>query len=655
MNGPLHQNQLGTNTNAAALHHPCMTSLLETESLGSRSCDIYYGCETWRKQHLESLIHNDNQGIIVITGLSGSGKDFFLSLLSERETATPVQRRSTREPRPNEPESHHTVMQEAFDQNGFVLAYRKGGNMYGYHMQDILYAISNGSPAAVIIGDPGKVQPFVAGLSKTLPLTPHTIVHLSVDPKEITRRLQNRPASDPAESERRVEQNTRFRFVEREALFHIRSQHNALVLGRVDVSEKVPTAMVLGKSMTLSDAIELIVGELKGSQARSAEVGRDLYYPKEIPSDMWSVPSVVSEGLTVIARATKNISSPLLLKGGTAAVAYLVAQHQQENSSEPRTTSSKKTILQTTPAPEVSARAARMISADIDFMIAENENHESIVKEVIECIDTLSSNSDATVQLKTYYDKPIFKSTKASIEVTLTDLSLVSLDFIETSRVQPTGSPWTFSYKPSQHDNFMRRPLQVGDNTHICLLPPEALALEKFIAARGPELGKFDLWDAAAVICSQTVRTSSILEFLSQQTHDSQFDRAPSLYSKDEILGNPDLLAEFGIHDARTKHLIVNRIDGKGTGIEDIGLCWSLDTIKQFALIESLSDGIEASIACRDLVFNLGADHQGSLGQIFGRDFVKEKLSALRELLFHLGGMHIGRTDLYEPKIHSEI
>ena len=73
-------------------------------------------------------------------------------------------------------------------------------------------------------------------------------------------------------------------------------------------------------------------------------------------------------------------------------------------------------------------------------------------------------------------NKPIFKSSKAS-------------------------SPFVFFYQPSELDVYLRRPVAIQAppeevnkvNTFApSRFPPEKLGLERFLAARGVELGKYD-------------------------------------------------------------------------------------------------------------------------------------------------------------------
>lgn len=514
-----------------------------------------------RDRYLESIIRGEGPHLVLITGPSGSGKDTFATWMQSMQLVNIAVRTSTREPRPGEPPTHNYVPEDIFKLTDFVFAYEKGGIHYGYTTDDIMRASTDGRPTVVILGDTAKIQPFVCGLQDQLPLVPYTTFQMSVSHDEISKRLLSRATADPTEAHTRIARNLAYRAVDRGTRYSNNCNHGTIHLDNDGLRVEENTEAQIGGTAKLAQkqdsAIAAVKRAIQDSRDRSTRIAEELYYAKTVPPH-WSLPADVAHGLKILEQSiqkTTSISGPILLKGGTAVAFYLLGQRR--GSAGKVSSDSPCSAGSVGSSPE--SEAARLVSPDIDFMLGPED--VSGGETIVSIMEQLRGHVDGSspVEVVTYSDKDIFKSDKASCEMALPGSS-VDLDFIATSRVNPKGSPWTFAYRPTRLDVFMARTWTSADgSTSVGVLPPEVLALEKFLAGRGPELGKFDLWDASALACSQTFVPSVVLGFIRQQVYLADFDKVEvTMPTENNVLIDASVLSEYGIFDTRVRDMIVH-------------------------------------------------------------------------------------------------
>jgi hypothetical protein len=167
----------------------------------------------------------------------------------------------------------------------------------------------------------------------------------------------------------------------------------------------------------------------------------------------------------------------------------------------------------------------------------------------------------------------------------------------------------------------------------VHLVPPELLLTEKFTAARGRDLQKFDLFDAAALAMTQPIDCSLLQRIIEAQSFRPQHETLPAAGGLEDC-----------ISDVRLRSILSARLGSQPNASFEFHP--TADNLKRAAFVEALLRGLDSAMSEADTPQPL-EPRPASLNDIFGAEAVREKLESLKGFLYHYAEFQLGRADYY--------
>lgn len=606
-------------------------------------------CERFRQEYLSCLASGDIPPAVILTGSSGAGKNYLISLLEDigAEQST---RLISRPRRPCDSEkdicwngSHEDIL----------VAYKKHGHRYGFSRSDLEDGLAKGVSKVLVAGDVGKISSFNKALSHALPLMPVINVRLDVPSDVLRHRLEKkRCESFDGESQQRVASNELFQRWESGQIASLKSTFNLHSI--INLSED--EMFMLGYN---NDQIRCLDSELVHDLFRKffsecedqvREHSLNLLNPMDILSCGQDVSSDLIDVLdNQLAEVAEGHVEDVMLKGGLAASLYLHSAWSNKSEAvvsgeEERT--AYKGVFNSALAPISTPH--RPVSPDIDwtmlFSSEQADAHANLLR-------ALTNNSD--LNYVENREKPVFHSLKIQSETESNSGARIELDVIAISRVQPDSSGFTFEFVVDDYLYFHRRSVVLPSGRTLPVVCPELLLIEKLVAGRGQELGKFDLYDAMGIALTQRLDVTALQHIIEQQSFQGVIDGFSEVELEQPTIGDVTLrLQQLGFQNKKLISNISARMVDSYLGRQNaneadspmLPLQWTCDNLKQLKLIDRLLTSLEK--ISQELTT---PEHDGhsSLEQTFGRGVTEKACIQLSDYFLHLATYQIGRMDVF--------
>lgn len=348
-----------------------------------------------------------------------------------------------------------------------------------------------------------------------------------------------------------------------------------------------------------------VSNHIQAAIARAQDHACEILRPIVLNSDHSYIPREVLQTLDRdVALKAKARSLDVVLKGGVAAAALLPV--------------------------------SRPVSPDIDFTIPlrHSEFHKAT--------DLMEFMGDHPVEVRAHPGRGFSqKSTKLSTSVITEDGVEVELDSVPVRRVTKYGLCFEFKYDAVSH--LYRRAAVTPAGNPIYIAPPELQLVEKLVAGRGSELGKFDLYDAAGLMTQCTIYLPLIQRIIERQRYKPEIDQALEKHTQGSA---PliDMLEELGINNPELLQFIEEGLTSRGDvpgSFEFVSRGLSPDSLKRLGLINVLFNSLNR---LEDLSRNDKSDYGVAK---LGEEKVSTATTNMRQFLLWYVEKQLGRSDLF--------
>ncbi len=212
-------------------------------------------------------------------------------------------------------------------------------------------------------------------------------------------------------------------------------------------------------------------------------------------------------------------------------------------------------------------------------------------------------------------------------------------------RVERDGFVHEFKYDRLLHSHHTRARVD-GSEMVIQVIPHEIVILEKLLAARGAEVGKFDYFDAAGLLATKNFNIMIAQRLIERQRHKITLDSAP--VHEDISAGNLELrLRECGIHNPQILDAAARAaIKAQGEHAGNLNGIFSPDALKKLALTSTLLQSLgklESELDSK--LENFGG--RISISDHWGKEVTIAGINRLREFLYVYADTSIGRDDIF--------
>ena len=618
--------------------------------------------ETSRIKTLKQLAGHSIRPAFIVSGGSGSGKSHMCKLLADGGYIQ-AERLITRPRRPCDPVHDRPFPNsEGYATDPVALSYSKHAGHYGIPVSALESLDTKPERPIFIAGDVGKISPFSRVLDLALPLLPVVNIRLEVPVAVMADRLaHSRAEGFQGEAQQRQKQNEALLSWELAQVRSLKDFFNMHVVLNLTAQEHEK----LGYSETQLKPLDrqLIESLLprfeRQAILRSSTLASDILVPRTLRGVYGAPPEVLEVLEHQIAPALKESRvHDFSIKGGLAVAIYIAPDN-----TTPATEIEDINLLPLSVRPKRPSQPIdRPVSPDIDWAVGtfpqERERHQSLV----------TALTQKPVAFEDFWNKPIFNSNKAHGVVSTESGREVELDAIALSRVRPEGSPFCFEFPFDGYLAFRRRQVQLSNGASVSLVPPEMLIMEKLIAGRDSSLGKFDLFDAIAVLCTQPIDLQVITHMVESQTFGVDIDRStlpakPSAWS--EVA---QALRDCGIRNNKLRLALIDRcivnyapfnssVSGTSSphyepqspeNAQDakavINFEWSPSTLKKMAFIDAALTSLET---CIEKLCQEDSGEFSSIVAAIGREEALRRAAYLQKFLVYLGSYQIGRPDVF--------
>ncbi len=542
-------------------------------------------------------------------------------------------------------------------------AYRKYKGYYGFPLKSLWKNLRQGNNVALIVGDLGKIAPFHDAVHNNFPLIPTVNVRLDVPIAVLEQRLSKREEAHPGEVEERVSANMGMGSYEIPQAKAVRNLIGLLTLLNIAPEEIEEAGLQPGNVNPLDEkSFKKYAREwAKQARAESSYLAGDILAPRRLDYKHGFIPDEVVDVLAnQVTPAAERENARIVLKGGIAAALY---------------------------------GARRPASLDIDWAVREGrlDQHRRIMKRL-----GVEGDYETHWQKATFHSDKISGKTQTGYDVD------VSLDAIATSRVQPHENGFCYEFPLDGFLEFHRRDVLLPKGRRAHIVPPEMLLVEKLVAGRGRDLGKFDLLDSLGILTQQPISLPIVQRLIDQQQYDPKVDRDirdTSLdYLRDRdpedlhdtlvkinrfIKGDGDItkavpksrplitdesivkkfptldrlakqLHDRDIHDPRIIDIFIRKLAHRAGENEKLDMSQvekgkkdasmvSPNFIKRLSMIDRMVSSLEKmeTSVVRELGTHNEIEHYG------GEDATKAQIDGLRTFLYYYTDYQLGRDDVY--------
>jgi|GEM_PF-7087823 len=609
-----------------------------------------------RSSLLEALAKGDVGPAVILSGGSGSGKSYVCKLLRELGCEQ-AERLISRPKRSCDPETDRSwTTFSGVGSPEVLLSYAKNKGLYGVPTSTLKALASSHMEPVFIVGDLGKISPYNRAVDLASPLAPRINIRLDVPVDVMADRLTHqRLESFEGEGAERSQQNKllfSWEAAQHRVVKQIFNLHVILNLTD-DEHRRLGYAQSQIKPLSLSLLKELLPVFAKESIDHSRRLAQDILLPREL-HDIPGLPPGIIEVLdeNLVPRFASHDVDHFAIKGGLAVAAYLNGSLTPSRECHEEESKPKTLVRKIWP----SVQLLRPVSADIDWAIPNFAN------EKLDHLNMVRAITGRDVSFQDHWNKSIFNSNKLHAVVRASTGQEIELDAIALSRVRPTDSPFCFEFPLDEYLAFRSRPLTIAGNTAAALVPPEMLIVEKLLAGRGVELGKLDIFDAVALIATQSIDVHVIDHMINSQVFVDGMDQSSDLSVFDDPVSSGtawrDTLHETGIRHPEIVLAIINRFlaappladrtisQSEGLAESDVALDFqkTRDNLKRIALVDCLLRNLDVCLA------TIASDAPCELSSIVdscGKELLTERLRTVRDYLLYLATFQIGRPDVY--------
>ena len=590
-----------------------------------------------RSDYLRSLVSEERPPLLVVSGLPGAGKTTLLQFLSHDRSNifTPTTRYMPRDRRPSDtvgdaPWSLHDQSASGSDPAGpeaIIFSNVKYQGYYGFPGSDIAAAWNRGEVPVMLVTSYVEMVQLTEALHNLLPMAPIVTLRMEVPQEVLPRRIAGRAGAHPDEHRERIsklQDLARADMLQTPLLHKVYGSKVIWNLKPVEIEEFGYSPNQI--QALCPDAVVAIMNDAAvRAKDRSAREARDVLWVRRLVYGDPVVPGAIIDVLDrILLPAAQEIvpraesgrldESALIVKAGLAAALYL-------------------------------GEKGRPVSPDIDYTLVESPQSKLLMEMLMEraagAVPAWTDGKEKAV----YHCDGLKGSGRAD------DGSLVELDAILTTRVQPDAAGFCFVITHDEQDLFHRRTVETPLGYRFGLVPPEQLCIEKLLAGRGPEIGKFDLFDASGLLSQYEMNPSIIKKMVEMQKFDPVLDAdARRVIEADGGSLSDETLQRLGV----TEPAIVSIVRTLGPLIADAAApkpseerTLSFSALKQFAFLSSVERSlkrIESMLSVE--AFPIGAEH-AAIGPRFGADDVLKGISRVRAQLLLHAGYYVGTNDTF--------
>lgn len=581
-----------------------------------------------REMRLFRLSQGLENPVLIIQGQSGSGKSSVLRFLSQIgvESAVRLLPRHTRAgdaqgDRPWTVESKRVGDRE-FDPNSGdkqLFAHHLYSGWYGFPAREFVRLYRRGALPALIVGRAEEIPPLIEAVRNLLPGVPVLPLRLEVQAQILEDRLVGRPEAFAGELLERTQAVHKHHAADRPQLTPLVRNYGLRTLINLGPSECQdlgvhPDQLRPIDANTLPSMMNTFIEDAKARAARVAShVVADFnldYSHRYIP------PALVDVLDNHLALQADRMGFPVCIKGGLAVGIYL------ENS--------------------------RPVSLDIDFTAPQSGDLEKRLGDLLLAVTGKECECKDAWNKKVYHVRG-FGSSLISPKYG----EDVELDALVLTRVQPGNTGFCYEFTFDSSDFYMRRTLTLPSGRTVFLVPPEQVIIEKLAAGRGPELGKFDLYDVAGLVATVPLDTVAFRKLLDFHFFNPALDRdAQELLFADGV--EPDLRQALDLLGVKAADLI--KVAGRFQNDLSHGFssrCGSqpmtLDVLKRLVLVDRINASLNRILQELDHPWKVG-DQEVTLASRFGRVEIERGVSALQSIIHAYAAFELGKDGVVFPR-----
>ena len=585
----------------------------------SQACGVRLPGQANREAYLRSLAAGTVPPMVVMSGLPGAGKTTALQFLQQEGSATytPVTRYMPRDRRPSDTAGDKPW---SFDKNAapgedptapgsVIFSNVKYKGYYGFPGRDIVNAIDKGEIPVMLVTSYVEMVQLSEALHNLVPAAPLVSLRLEVPQEVLPGRILRRVGADATEHQERIERLDGLVKADRLQTPLLNKVHDTRVIWNLKPSEIAEHGYFGSQIKALTpDALAAMLVEAKvDAVARAQREAQDILTPRPLTYDSAVVPASITDVLdrVLLPAAAARLAdgalgqgeSPLVLKAGLAAAIYL-------------------------------GDKGRVVSPDIDFVLPENPRAKMQMEVLMESL------SDQPVEWVDGKNKAVYHCEGIKGEAKANDGTNVELDALLSTRVQPDPKGFVFACTHDAHDLFYRRMVTTPAGNSVAMIPPEQLCVEKLIAGRGPDINKFDLFDASGLLATFHLNPNLVKKMIESQRFDEALDEdAARVISTAKRQISDEALTQLGITEPEVQAVVRSLgelVDDEWAEYPSETRVLTKSALKQFAFLSAVERSLKKVEAImNDRVFSI-AGEKVSIGERFGEDNVRAGIARLR-------------------------
>jgi hypothetical protein len=590
-----------------------------------------------RRNYLEAVTRGEIAPGVIVSGLPGGGKTTALNFLQQGSdiTFTPVTRFMPRGRRPSDtagdkPWAFEPVMTPGGDPSGpdsVIFANVKYKGYYGFPGTDIVNAIKNGEIPVMLVTSYVEMTQLAEAFHNTMPVAPLITLRLEVPQEVLPSRIMGRIGADPREHEERL---TRLHGLVRADLLQTRplnTVYGTRVIWNVTPQEVQQHGYFASQIQSLTpDALAAMIVEARVEALdRARQEAKDILAPRVLTYDSPVVPRAITEVLdrVLIPTAKQRLfmeseaepeETPLVLKAGLAAAIYL-------------------------------GDKGRIVSPDIDFVLRQESNKKLIFESLMEglCPEPVTWTDGK--------NKAVYHCEGIKGEARAADGTLVELDALYSTNVQPDARGFVFNCTHDECDLFHRRMVITPAGNKIAMIPPEQLCVEKLLAGRGPDINKFDLFDASGLLAQYHLNPHIIKKMIESQRYDPTVDEAATqvLAERHGPLSD-DALVTVGVSEPLMRLIargMGELVDDPAAEYPSESRILTFTTLKQLSFLSCVERSLKKiETILHHKVFAIDGD-KVSISERFGEHQVREGIARLRAQIQLHAEFYVGMHDTF--------
>jgi len=565
------------------------------------------------------------------------GKTTALKFLEDAGTdrLTAVTRYMPRDRRPSDtvgdkPWSFEPHSDEGRDPTGpgeIIFANVKYKGYYGFPGADIRRSLEQGASPVMLVTSYVEMTQLAEALHNSFPAVPIITVRLEVPQEVLPGRITRRVGADPREHEERI---ARLNDLVNADLLQTPLLHEVFgtrVIWNVRAEEVRSYGYFATQIPVLTGAgLAAMVAEARcEALERTQWEANDIVTPRPLTYSSAVVPAAVIDVLddVLIPAAAERLcgeddrapgETPIILKAGLAAALYL-------------------------------GDKGRIVSPDIDFVLREHPHARRHFELLMEWL------CDGPVAWTDGKSKAVYHCEGIKGVAAARDGTRVELDAHLATNVQPDPNGFVFQCRHDDNDLFHRRMVETPAGNRVAMVPPEQLCVEKLLAGRGPEIGKFDLFDASGLLALYRLNPHIIKKMVESQRFDEGVDAAAAaVVARWSAHPTDDDLRGLGITEPGIRLAALQMgplVDDAAAEYPSERRALTLTALKQLAFLSAVERSLKKIETIMDAaVFAIGAERV-SIGERFGDEDVRRGIAPLRAEVQLLAQFYVGMRDTF--------